>query len=829
MSSGIIGIRLLLLNSKSYEDKEVAKGEGYLTEDHGSFAMTSFLAARDMWSLDEARMQELKKFAIENNRLTMLHTNAREQIELAEKAMQEKKWDDFMKHTRAALGIESRAYPDVKTTQNDVIQGIIFYMALLLPCAFFAERLIFTFADIRKQLAGFGFFFILIWAVLWWVHPAFELSNPAVVLLAFVILALAVIVIFFVSSRFNEQMRKMRTETAVLHETDVGRVSASAAAFSIGISNMKRRKVRTSLTFMTLLLLTFTVLSFTSIKSRLKFNQISRDNEGLYRGALMRSRAWNPLEQAAYDYALSAFQDIADVAPRTWYISKQKNYVKVKKEEKSANALGVLGLTPEETKVTGIDRCLVEGRWFRPGDRKVCIISNDMAKADLLDIDIDREVGTVQVRVFGEMFTVIGILDSKKMKELKDLDDEILTPADFQLTGGQAIQELAEQEQQESAGLEDPKLVIRPFVHLEPANVLVLPYDVLRDVSSPGSPGSGCPLQSVAIKFDEGVNVQENIERFITRLAVTMFAGIEDERGESIEVSVYSSLGFTSFRGLKNLFIPILIAALIVLNTMMGSVYERFREIGIYSSVGLAPTHIAFLFIAESCVYAVLGTVAGYLVGQMIAKLLLWQGWLGGFSLNYSSLSAVTSSILVMAVVILSTVYPARKASQMAVPDVTRKWRIPEPEGDEWHFDFPFTVGGTEVFGLCVFLVGYFDSYSEESIGIFYTDGAKLSSFDTEKGEGYSIEMNLWLAPFDLGVSEYVLFRAVPSGEHNVYDIKMDIRRLSGEDASWKRVNERFVNVIRKQFLIWRTVSPEAKEEYREEGRRLLAGGAKVA
>ena len=829
MSSGIIGIRLLLLNSTSSEDKEVAKGEGYLTEDHGSIAMTSFKAAKDMWSLDEARMQELKKFAIENDRLTMLHNSAREQIDLAEKAMQERKWDDFMKHTRAALGIESRAYPDVKTTQNDVIQGIIFYMALLLPCAFFAERLIFTFADIRKQLAGFGFFFILIWAVLWWVHPAFELSNPAVVLLAFVILALAVIVIFFVSSRFNEQMRKMRTETAVLHETDVGRVSASAAAFSIGISNMKRRKVRTSLTFMTLLLLTFTVLSFTSIKSRLKFNQISRDNEGLYRGALMRSRAWNPLEQAAYDYALSAFQDIADVAPRTWYISKQKNYVKVKKEEKSANALGVLGLTPGETKVTGIDRCLVKGRWFQPGDRKVCIIPNDMAKADLLDIDIDREVGTVQVRVFGEMFTVIGILDSKKMKELRDLDDEILTPADFQLTGGQAIQELAEQEQQESAGLEDPKLVIRPFVHLEPANVLVLPYDVLRDVSSPGSPGSGCPLQSVAIKFDEGVNVQENIERFITRLAVTMFAGIEDERGESIEVSVYSSLGFTSFRGLKNLFIPILIASLIVLNTMMGSVYERFREIGIYSSVGLAPTHIAFLFIAESCVYAVLGTVAGYLVGQMIAKLLLWQGWLGGFSLNYSSLSAVTSSILVMAVVILSTVYPARKASQMAVPDVTRKWRIPEPEGDEWHFDFPFTVGGTEVFGLCVFLVGYFDSYSEESIGIFYTDGAKLSSFDTEKGEGYSIEMNLWLAPFDLGVSEYVLFRAVPSGEHNVYDIKMDIRRLSGEDASWKRVNERFVNVIRKQFLIWRTVSPEAKEEYREEGRRLLAGGAKVA
>ena len=123
---------------------------------------------------------------------------------------------------------------------------------------------------------------------------------------------------------------------------------------------------------------------------------------------------------------------------------------------------------------------------------------------------------------------------------------------------------------------------------------------------------------------------------------------------------------------MSNLFIPILIASLIVLNTMMGSVYERFREIGIYSSVGLAPGHIAWLFIAESCVYSVLGVVAGYLSGQIIAKVLIELNLLAGFTLNYSSLSAVLSCMLVMAVVMLSTIYPARKASQMAVPDVTR-------------------------------------------------------------------------------------------------------------------------------------------------------------
>mgnify|MGYP003310771034 FL=1 len=78
--------------------------------------------------------------------------------------------------------------------------------------------------------------------------------------------------------------------------------------------------------------------------------------------------------------------------------------------------------------------------------------------------------------------------------------------------------------------------------------------------------------------------------------------------------------------------------------------------------------------------------------------------------------------------------------------------------------------------------------------------------------------MNIWLAPFDLGVSQHVVIRAAPEAEHGIYSVSLDIRRLSGEDASWRRVNQRFMNVIRKQFLIWRTVDSEAKESYRQQG-----------
>ncbi|MBT5829063.1 MAG: ABC transporter permease, partial [Candidatus Latescibacteria bacterium] len=809
MRSGSIGVRYLLLNSKGADNEEMARGEGFETLVQGAFLRTSYQAANDMWHLNESRIKELKSFSIENQRLDQLHVQAKLHLDLAEQAMQDKRWGDFIKHTRAGMGIESRAYPDVKDTQNDVVRGIIFFMVLVIPCAYFVERLVFTFADIRFQILGFGGVFFVIWMFLSQVHPAFQLSSPIVILLAFVIFALAIFVISIVAGRFNENIRRLRNSEVLLHDTDVGRVSASVAAFQLGIANMKRRKLRTWLTFVTLVLLTFTVLSFTSIKSSLQFHQLPLDTEGQYPGMLIRSKFWGALEESAYDYARVSFGDVGVIAPRSWYITRDKKKTPIETKEKSTKVLGILGVTSAEAQVTQIDTLLSAGRWFKK-DELACILPGKMA--NLLGVTAD-DVGKKHVRLFGKQLRVIGLIDAEKMRNHPDLDGEILSPADFKLTDDEAISRMSQQESREKQGLEQPEVEVMPFEHLDPDDIAIIPYQILRDV--------GSPLQSVAIRFHDSSTVEAQVKDYLSRLSVVLFAGIPSADG-TLKVSVYSSLGNTSLQGLANLFVPILVAALIVLNTMMGSVYERFREIGIYSSVGLAPVHIAFLFIAEACVYAVLGTVSGYLVGQAVAKILLWQGWLSGFTLNYSALSTVISSVLVMAVVMLSSIYPARQASMMAVPDVTRRWKLPDPDGDHWHFEFPFTVGGNDVFGLSVFLVDYFDSHTGESMGTFFTNGAQLGSVVTEKGQGYTIETSVWLAPYDLGVSQSVCFEAVPLGEHNIFTMALTIDRLSGDAASWRRVNQGFMNALRKQFLIWRTVEPPDRARYTEKGMKML-------
>jgi len=188
---------------------------------------------------------------------------------------------------------------------------------------------------------------------------------------------------------------------------------------------------------------------------------------------------------------------------------------------------------------------------------------------------------------------------------------------------------------------------------------------------------------------------------------------------------------------------------------------------------------------------------------------------LAGLSLNYSSTAAIISTSIVITVVLLSTLYPAKKASQVATPGVERRWQVPEPEGDVWTIRLPFSVTGKQAIALNQFMAEWFTAYEEYSIGDFVTENTQLEEFDSEYGKGYRITLMAWLAPFDLGVSQRVNLQTTPTSMEDVYDIDLILHRESGDVSSWKRVNRRFLNTIRKQFLIWRTLGIEERELYK--------------
>ncbi|OGF45252.1 MAG: hypothetical protein A2452_10065 [Candidatus Firestonebacteria bacterium RIFOXYC2_FULL_39_67] len=787
--SGLIGTKSILINA----DEANPTGTGYLIKDNPMVYYTPFFVARDLWVLDEYRINLMKKFGISNDRLNELHKISKTSLDTASTSLSEKKYDKFIKASRESWGFEARAYPDVQGTANDVVKGILFYMMLVIPFVYFAERLLFGFSDIKKQISAIFGIFLVVFIILHFVHPAFSIStSPYIIFLAFIILMLGIIVISIVYSKFSVQMRELRAAITGVHQADISRMTTTATAFSLGISNIRKRPGRAILTSTTLILLTFATLSFTSVKSYIKFNKISLHNKASYEGLMVRSGNWDALEDSVYSQLKEHFKGVAKVAPRSWLISK---YVRAIFNGKSYTTNALLGMTELDKEFVSANGMLKSGRWFKAGEMYSCVLPETMAKAlGITEKDMDK----ASVDIWGKKLKVVGIINEEKFVNAKDIDDEIFTPANFS-----ALQGI--KQGSSNAGEEMSFPVMN---HMQIQNVLLVPYEL------PIAWGGN--LRSVRVEFNknEPEVLKAEIEKLMPRLALTVFVG---DKGEAY---LYSSTGSNLYSGLGNLFIPLLIGAFIVLNTMLGSVYERIKEIGTYSAVGLAPSHISALFIAESAVYATIGAITGYLFGQTLSKIIADFHLLPGLMLNYSSMSAVGTCGIVIITVLLSTLYPAIKASQMAVPDVSRKWKFPKPDGDNMTFELPFTVNKKDVLGINGFLSNFFNFHTESSVGGFYTDKVIVSK--NQDKEAYHLEMTVWIAPFELGISQLVKIDTMLTEDQNIFEIKFSIQRLSGELNTWERVNRGFLDSIRKQFLIWRTLSEQSKEKYIQEGVRSI-------
>ncbi|MBT6149481.1 MAG: hypothetical protein HOH74_28845, partial [Gemmatimonadetes bacterium] len=139
---------------------------------------------------------------------------------------------------------------------------------------------------------------------------------------------------------------------------------------------------------------------------------------------------------------------------------------------------------------------------------------------------------------------------------------------------------------------------------------------------------------------------------------------------------------------------------------------------------------------------------------------------------------------------------------------------------------FPFMVGVSEIEGIAGFLASFFNAYGEESIGVLYADKVRILVEEREDGEReLAVQLLLWLAPFDMGVSQFVQIDLAPSATPGVHGVFVYILRLSGQDTYWQRVNGSFFNALRKQFLLWHTMSAADKVYHRDAARRMLDAG----
>ena len=72
------------------------------------------------------------------------------------------------------------------------------------------------------------------------------------------------------------------------------------------------------------------------------------------------------------------------------------------------------------------------------------------------------------------------------------------------------------------------------------------------------------------------------------------------------------------------------------------------------------------------------------------------------------------------------------------------------------------------------------------------------------------------LAPFDLGVNQEFALLSKPSEIEGIDEINILLYRLSGANGDWRRGNRVFINDLRKQLLIWRSLGDEVMDKYRQ-------------
>ncbi len=110
--------------------------------------------------------------------------------------------------------------------------------------------------------------------------------------------------------------------------------------------------------------------------------------------------------------------------------------------------------------------------------------------------------------------------------------------------------------------------------------------------------------------------------------------------------------------------IVLVIGSFVVLITMMSSVNERTREIGIFRAIGFRKSHIIGVILMEAGIISVLGGSAGYLIGMAAAKVA--APVIARMDVNIAWDYRIGAAALLLAVVmgLLAGFMPAVKASR---------------------------------------------------------------------------------------------------------------------------------------------------------------------
>ncbi len=358
------------------------------------------------------------------------------------------------------------------------------------------------------------------------------------------------------------------------------------------------------------------------------------------------------------DKAVATIQEVGgvrEVAPRLY------GQALLGTESRTTGAQ-LVGIVPEQERLTShLHETVRAGRFLGEAGREVVL---GRALAEELEVQVGDEVVAVTQDAMGgignDLYAVVGLVETGDTAI--DRAGAFLHIEDLQtllVLDGQ-IHEIR------VLGEDDATDVIGPLeTRIEQALAAALPAPEAPDAAEATDTDAGPRVPAEAA----GLAVRPWWQ--VNPMAATMF----DAQGVSQFFVLFIVFG---------------LAALGVVNTMLMSVFERTRELGVIRALGMRPAEVVLLIVLEAALLAVLATGMGLVLGLLLDAWIV--GWgidfeiaegegfsAGGFSLPPRLYGAITVGSIVQPVVgafvfaVLAALYPAIRAARLRPVDAIRQ------------------------------------------------------------------------------------------------------------------------------------------------------------
>jgi ABC-type lipoprotein release transport system permease subunit len=422
--------------------------------------------------------------------------------------------------------------------------------------------------------------------------------------------------------------------------------------FALAKANLLNRKLRFLLTLLSVMILIISFVSLTSFTTgyglvTTKSWTLGSNPQGLLVKQSVSDTSnrivhFIPLESTIASY-LKSKPEVAIIAPKMENLPIAQKIGDLSSHStptKSMSLSGIMGIVPSaEADYSRLDQIVTQGRFLDDKDTDAILISTNAANFLGLEVKDNVTLNSLSSQI---NLTIVGFLDDGQLRALTDFHGDSILPK---------------------------KIVVDSesgFYYLKscsPNEIVVAPFTLTSSFT-------GLYMSRIGIQLKDWSQASSFSRQIALERGLTAFYSTGDQRFR-VEVGTYFEAKGTS------IIIPWMIVILIMIMTVLNSIYEQRREIAILSSIGLNPSNIMNIFIAKGMITGIIGGGIGYLFGLGSYSLLHALSLVPQVQAKISAIWSLAAMVISMVTVVLGAVIAVRSSS-ILTPSLLRRWHTEE-------------------------------------------------------------------------------------------------------------------------------------------------------